>query len=80
MQAPNPQDALWDPFDNPYDQGAYERICHEFKVSQNIRGLTFRSLQDLSQRQNDILPKLRKVLLGSKRQAPNILRFEVWSL
>ena len=33
LQAPQPQDRLWDAFDNPYDQRAYERICAEFGVS-----------------------------------------------
>ena len=33
MQTPNPQDISWDPFNNPYNQRAYERICSEFQVS-----------------------------------------------
>ena len=32
LQAPLPQDRAWAPFQNPYDQRAYERICREFQV------------------------------------------------
>jgi len=32
LQAPLPQDEAWDPFRNPYDQRAYERLCREFQV------------------------------------------------
>ena len=33
IQAPLPQDQAWSPMANPYDRGAYERICNEFGVS-----------------------------------------------
>ena len=33
MQVPLPQDDMWDAFDTPYNQRAYERICAEFGVS-----------------------------------------------
>ena len=32
LQVPLPQDQAWDPFQNPYDRRAYERICREFGV------------------------------------------------
>ena len=32
LQAPLPQDQAWDPFHNPYDRRAYERLCHEYGV------------------------------------------------
>lgn len=35
MQAPLPQDAPWDAFNNPYDRKAYERLCAEFRVPPN---------------------------------------------
>ena len=30
IQAPLPQDQVWDAFNNPYDRRAFERICNEF--------------------------------------------------
>ena len=42
IQAPLPQDQVWDAFNNPYDRRAFERICNEFGVPPNsdwrIRG------------------------------------------
>ena len=32
LQVPLPQDQAWDPFQNPYDRRAYERLCREFGV------------------------------------------------
>ena len=36
IQAPLPQDQVWDAFNNPYNRRAFERICNEFGVSPNI--------------------------------------------
>ena len=33
IQAPLPQDQVWDALNNPYDRRAFERICNEFGVS-----------------------------------------------
>ena len=42
IQAPLPQDQVWDALNNPYDRRAFERICNEFGVPPNsdwrIRG------------------------------------------
>ena len=35
MSVPLPTNNKWNAFDNNYDRGAYERICHEFKVDPN---------------------------------------------
>lgn len=32
LQAPLPTDVAWAPFQNPFDQRAYDRICREFRV------------------------------------------------
>ena len=35
IQAPLPQDPVWNAINNPYDRRAFERICNEFGVSPN---------------------------------------------